>query len=310
MTDGSSEHLYYRHSGSFSLSGAFFSLCIGLLAGAPMAWLYARFIHWDPFIYFNALACCLFGALVGGVSEQCLISFKCRNVVMAFLVAMLAALGSYYLSWAVWLHTVINKVSITEFLRPAYMLGGMLAVNEHGVWTYHGSDVKGVMLWGLWVAEAGVMLGCACYFATHEMLESTFCEGCETWAKEQKGTCTVAAPTPPVEELSKIKGYRSFIKGLKAHAAELKQRLENKDLAYLEQLGPVPPGAIAWYRFDLNSCPKCSMTNTLRVTQLRHKVEGKKVRRDTEDKEVLRQLRLSSGEVEALRKLGQKPATG
>ncbi len=48
------------------------------------------------------------------------------------------------------------------------------------------------------------------------------------------------------------------------------------------------------------------MTHTLRVTRLTRKVEGKKVRTQTDDKEVLRQLLLSSTEAETLRKLGQK----
>jgi len=308
MTEESSQRLYYRHSGAFSAGGVLFALLLGLLIGAPLAWLYAWFIHWDPFIYFNLAAGFIFGALVGWISEQRLIASKCRSVPVAVIVALLVGLGAYYLSWAVWLHTVIPKISSLEFLKPADMLAGMLAVNAHGVWNYHGSIVKGGFLWVVWAAEAALVLGAACYFAVDDMAEATFCEGCETWAKEQKGACTVAAgPNPPLEELSKLKGYRNFIHGLKTHASELKQRLEKKDLAYLQQLGPVTAEALAWYRLDLHSCPSCNSTNTLRVTQFRRKIEGKKVRTQTEDKEVLRQLLLSSAEAETVRKLGQKP---
>jgi hypothetical protein len=152
--------------------------------------------------------------------------------------------------------------------------------------------------------EAGMIIGFAAYCATHEMLEATFCEGCEVWAKEQSGVCRVpAGSAPPITDKA---GFKSYLKGLKQHAAELKLRLENKDLTYLEQLGPVAPDAIAWYSLDLHSCPQCNMTHTLRVTRFTRKVEGKKVRAQTDEKEVLRQLMLSSSEAETVRKLGQK----
>ena len=158
MTGESSPDLYYRHSGAFSPGGVFFALVVGLLIGALLAWLYAWFIHWDPFIYFNLAAGFIFGALVGWISEQRLISSKCRSAPVTVIVALLVGLGSYYLSWAVWLHVVIDEVSTLQFLRPGYMLAGMLAVNEHGVWNYHGSVVKGGFLWVVWVAEAALVL--------------------------------------------------------------------------------------------------------------------------------------------------------
>jgi hypothetical protein len=68
----------------------------------------------------------------------------------------------------------------------------------------------------------------------------------------------------------------------------------------------VQPDAIAWYQFDLVSCPQCNMTNTLRALLVQNKIEGKKVKNETVSTEVLRQLLLSSTEADALRKLGEK----
>jgi len=300
----SSEFRYYHHSGQFSPGGALVALFLGLLVGAPVAFGYAWLIHWDPIIYINGLAAALFGALLGLLTEQFLVTRKCRSATVAGAVAFLVALGSYYFSWAVWLNASMTRGSILDFLKPLNMLGAILVVNEHGVWTYHGDIIKGAVLWVVWAAEAGMIIGCAVYMATHEMLEATFCEGCEMWAKEQEGVCKVPAGTaPPTADYA---GYKSYIKGLKQHAADLKMRLENKDLAYIEQLGLVAPETIAWYRLDLHSCPQCNMTHTLRVTRFTRKFEGKKVQKQTDEKEVLRQLLLSSSEADTLRKLGQK----
>jgi hypothetical protein len=300
--ESSTQFRYYHHSGKFSPGGALMALLVGLLVGAPTAYVYAWLIHWDPIIYINLLACAGFAALIGFTTQQALVSRKCRSTPVAAVVALLAALGSYYLSWGVWLHFTMTRGSVWDFMQPLNMLGAILVVNEHGVWTYHGHLVRGGELWVVWAVEVGVVLGIACYCATHEMLEATFCEGCEIWTKVQEGVCKVAAGIcPPITEKQ---AFSSYLKGLKQHAAELKMRLENKDLGYLGQLGPVAPEAIAWYQFDLHSCPRCNTTHTLRVTQLRRKVEGKQVRKETENKEVLRQLLLSSTEVEALRKLG------
>jgi hypothetical protein len=198
-------------------------------------------------------------------------------------------------------------------MNPLKMMGAILAVNQHGIWTYtfatvrhpHPYLLRGGVLWALWALEAAMILGIACYWATHEMLEATFCEGCEIWTKEQEGVCEVAAGiSPPVTDKH---AFASYLEGLKQHAAELKMRLENKDLGYLKQLGPQGV-EIAWYQFDLHSCPRCNMTHTLRVIQRRRQVNDLAVRKRTEDKEVLRQLLLSSAEVEALRKLGHHKA--
>ena len=300
----SSEFRYYHHSGQFSPGGALIALLLGLLVGAPVAFAYAWLIHWDPIIYINGIACGLFGALMGMLTQMFLVSRKCRSLAVAAVVALCVALGTYYFSWAVWLHATMTRGSILDFLRPLNMLGAILVVNEHGVWTYHGDVIRGAILWVVWAAEAGMFIGFAVYGAIHEMLEATFCEGCELWTQVHTGVCIVpAGAAPPVTDKA---GLKSYLKGLKQHAAELKDRLENKDLTYLEQLGPVAEGAIAWYRLDLHSCPQCKMTNTLRVTQFKRRVEGKKVSKQKDEKEVLRQLLLSSTEVEAVRKLGQK----
>jgi|SRR5581483_821811 len=296
--------LYYKHSGKFFMGGLIVALFIGLLAGLPCAWFYAWLIHWNPFIYINALASLGFGAIIGMAIESSLESHKCRNVPVAGLAAFLVVLISYYVSWAVWLHALLQLPTVALVLHPAAMWDAICAVNEVGAWSLHGDAVKGIPLWIAWSVEAFCIIGVAVYSAVNAMQQASYCEGCDRFAKLTKGVCFAGAGTaPPLEEKAAFKSYRN---GLQQHAAELKRHLETKDFSYIEQLGAVQPGAIAWYKFDLVSCPQCNMTHTLRVTQLQSKIEGKKVKNETTESEVLRQLLLSSTEADTLRKLGQK----
>ena len=286
------------------MGGLLVAVFIGLLVGLPCAWLYAWLIHWNPIIYIDVLASFGFGAIIGMAIESSLESHKCRNVPIAGLAAFLVVVVSYYVSWAVWLHALLQLPTVALILHPAAMWEAILAVNEVGAWSLRGDVVKGIPLWIAWGLEAACIIGIAVYTAVKTMQQATYCEGCDQFAKLAKGVCFAGAGTaPPIEEKA---AFKSYCKGLKQHAAELKQHLETKDFSYVEQLGAVQPGAIAWYKFDLVSCPQCNMTHTLRVTQLQNKIEGKKVKSETTESEVLRQLLLSFTEADTLKKLGQK----
>lgn len=296
--------LYYKHSGKFSAGGALIALLVGLVVGLICSWLYAWLIHWNPFIYINFLAVFAFGAIVGFATEQSLESHKCRTVPVTGLVAFLAALLSYYASWAIWLHAVTHISTFAFLLSPRGMWATVLEANAVGSWSLRGSVVKGLSLWVVWGLEAACLLGFAVYTAVHSMQEATYCEGCDRFAKPREGVGFVAAgKAPPMEDKA---AFKTYCKSFKQHAAEVKQHLESKDLPYLEQLGAVQEDAIAWYQLDLVSCPQCNMTNTLRVMQVRRKIEGKKVKNETEESEVFRQLLLSATEADSVKKLAEK----
>ena len=304
MDTSFSPGLYYRHSGKFSIGGVFVAICIGLLVGLPCAWLYAYLIRWNPFVYINLLAAMGFGALIGFVVDSRLQSHKCRNVFITGLAVFVPVCFAYYLSWIVWLH-IVTLVPIGALLQnPMDMWKLIGAVNEAGTWSVRGDVMKGIPLWAIWACEAACIIGFAVYIAVHSIRESSYCENCDRFAKLTKGVCFVGAGTaPPVEDKAAFKNYRN---GLKSHAAELKQHLELKDFSYAEKLGS--PDAMAWYSFDLASCPQCNMTNTLFVSQFQHTVQGKgkRAKEKNTERKVLRQLLLSSTEADSVRKLKDK----
>ena len=305
MDTSFSPGLYYRHSGKFSPIGVLVAVVFGLLVGLPCAWLYAYLIRWNPIVYISILASLGFGGVIGYVVDTRLKSHKCRNVVTAGLASFIPALVAYYVSWGVWLNIVTDVPTIAILQNPFDMWKLIGVVNERGVWSLRGSGlVNGIPLWIVWAGEAGCIIGFAVYLAVHSIRESTYCENCDCFAKQTKGVCFVSAGTaPPSTDKAAFKAYRN---GLKQHATELKQHLEVKDFAYAEKLGA--PDAMAWYSFDLASCPQCNMTNTLSVSQFQLTIEGKgkKAKQKTTEHKVLHQLLLTSTEADSIRKLKDK----
>lgn len=303
MDTSYSSGIYYRHSGKFALGGVLLAIGFGLIVGVACAWLYAWLVHWDPIVYINVLACIGFSLVVGMVVSSTLQSHKCRNAVVAGSATFLVALISFYASWLVWLHALTDISTSALLQHPAEMWRLILYVNEKGAWSVRGDVVNGIPLWIVWSCEAVCILGLPVFTVVHNMQEATYCELCDRYAKREKAVCSVKAGTAP--SVQDKKALKSYLGGLKAHAAELKQHVEMKDFAYLEQLGAVQPGTIAWYDFDVASCPQCNMTNTLSVAQ-RQRVEVKKGKPKTSQRNVLRRLLLSATEADTIRKIKEK----
>jgi hypothetical protein len=302
---GPSSGLYYKHSGRFSASGSIAALFISAAVGIPMGWLYGWVDYGDPLLYIRFIVPLFYGALVGAAAESVLERFKCRNVIVAGIVALLATASSYYFSWAVWLHAFVG-LRTRQFLIPANLWAAVRAVNLHrGAWEIGGTTIPAFWLWVTWAAEALTVLfaGTACTVAT--LKEATFCETCNRWTTEKDQVCLAAAGVAPPEwNTDRIKQFK---KAVKADGEAMKERMEEKDFSYLQHLGAVPEDGAAWYRLDVHRCPDCGMTQTLRVTQFCRKFERPDPAKDkTDSDELFCQLLLTPAEAEQITNLGQK----
>lgn len=284
MTGG----LYYEHSGRFSLGGALLGLIVGVIVAAPLALIYAYLTLYNPFIYINFLASIGFGILIGGVAGGVASWRKTRNEVVTVLVGLLAGLAAYYLAWADWIFALFRRGGETlpwwawlGLLYPPLLWEQIAKVNEVGAWRLRSWTPTGIALWVFWGMEAATVLGCS-VAAAHAVQDEPFCEGCNVWTNATEDVVRVAAADPE----------------------EMKQRMEAKDIGYLEKLGAVAPDAAGWFRLDLHTCPNCTQTNTLTVKSVTVKVE--KDKRSEETKDLLDKLLLGAHEVDALRRLGQK----
>jgi len=296
-----STELYYRLSGGFSGTGAIKAVLMAILFAVPVAGLYGWFAYRSPSLALTLLATILFGRYLGAVTDFYVRKNLVRNVPLGAVIGAAVALAGLHFGWAVWIHLATQLPILPMALNPVHLWKVIAMRNAEGIWPCHG----GIILWLVLGAQAFLVLGMTVYHGTYKLRRSSFCENCGQWAKSTEGICYVAAGVRPnIQNRDAMKAYRG---GLKAMDRDLRQHLEAKDLAYLERLGAVPGDAIAWFSLDLQSC-QCGQTNTLRLTVNCRRIDYNKVKDDAYSKEIFRQLALSPGEAEALRRLGQQMA--
>ncbi len=282
--------LYYKHSGNFSTGGAAVALLVSAAVAFPLAYAYAYVILYIPIAgYITFILSAIFGGLMGLVASKTLMWGKVRNTGVALAIIVPASLWAFYASWAVWIYALLRRAKmqldlLPILLRPDVLWELIKKVNEVGAWRLRSWTPTGTALWIFWAAEAVLILGLAFLVGLVMFRGNPYCEACNSWCKETEGVGKVAA------------GDR----------AELTQRMEAKDFAHLEKLGQVQPEAKEWFRLDLYECPTCKMTNTLSVKAVTLKVEGKDGKASESTEDLVDKLVISVGDVETIRRIGQK----
>jgi hypothetical protein len=109
-----------------------------------------------------------------------------------------------------------------------------------------GPNVSGIALWGIWLVEAGILLGGPFYIAFNAYSKRVFCENCGCWIPAIKGVHHLLV-TPETEELAR----RCDLDGL----AE----------APLGLSAPLPDH---YFRVDHCLCEKCQNTGTCCVMEI------------------------------------------
>lgn len=101
------------------------------------------------------------------------------------------------------------------------------------------------------------------------------------------------------------KTYRGVAKLRSCDPAELKRRLEAKDLAFLEALGAPPANADQWLDLNLCYCIRCGATNTLDVKLVTRTISAKG-RRSMSTTTLVRRLLVTAAECAKIVRIGQK----
>ena len=286
---------YYRHSGKVTVVGGILAGAAGLAVGVAAAWIYAYVDTYLPIVQLNALACAGFGALVGAVPAMTMRWGKVRNIPVALAIVGVLCLAGYYLAWCAWIHVIFHRAQpetvITFDLllkNPSLVWECVKAINAHGTWSMssHGSsnssNVTGVFLWVIWVAEAATMFGCALWMAKSILADRPFCEACDTWAAKpiQIATTGVGSGAGDVDSL--------------------RQRLERRDFTALQPLGPSQANDGKWLEYTLHQCGTCQKFATLTVTQVTV-TKDKKGKATSAKKVLLEKLLVEPGDVEKLK---------
>ncbi|MDJ0523643.1 MAG: hypothetical protein QNJ90_16355 [Planctomycetota bacterium] len=233
-----------------------------LVAGAGIAiaggFVYQKLIDVIPFIYINAVLTIGFAFLLGLVVAFAVGWGKCRNVLVAGamgLVAGVIAIGfTFHLAhgWhtSEWADELQGLLSREAGVDPAaaeaeveavrtMSLGDYIDTRVEMGWTVLRIELTGIMVWLLWLIEAGILAGGAALIAAGGAT-APFCEPCDLYTEQQKLGTIRALPPPSMRTAA-----RQGIPGL----LELEEGGGNGRLV-----------------FTLQACPRCDRTKFVTAT--------------------------------------------
>jgi len=279
--------LYYKHSGRFTPFGVLVGLFAGAFASIPLGWLYSYGIIQMPYLKLRALSTIFFGLAIGWAAGSGLVWGKVRNNWISALTGLASAAFALYLSWVFWLLqlSIVGKYTARDFaliLQPVSVWQIMMQIRSIGTWGTSGSDAThGTELTVIWSIEALSIIGFGILAAVAVVRKKPFCENCDSWCDRSE----------------KLVFFPSVF------GSDLKQRLEAKDLSFVEKLVPTSE-KFAHIRFDLFGCSACNMLNTISVNQLLvQPAKSRWSRAKAERKELLTLLLVSPEEAALLRRV-------
>lgn len=234
----------YRHSGKFAPSALIVLPLAAVLLGWPLGFAYGYLIKWIPFVYLNILITGCYGLALGLASDWLLRKCHVRNVGMAYLLAFLVGVLANYFQWNGHVNALFEQAPLV--CRPRGIWGAMQFLYEHGSWSvgkYSKGNVTGLMLAGVWLAEAAGIMVAVVYFGTDSARTMPYCEKNRVWLDESKKYDTLAFFDDPAQ--------------LAALAAG--------DIVPLIESPRREEGAPSFARLTLRHSPKCDEFFTLMV---------------------------------------------
>jgi hypothetical protein len=242
---------FYKHSGSAPPLGILLGVGVGGVVGAVLAFVYAYLILYNPFIYINALASLAFGAVAGAAVGIGLNLGKVRSTLVSGVVSVVVVSFAFYVSWVVWVYALLQRadvdVAMTTFFNPLALWSAVDIINAEGAWSLKSWTPTGGTLWFFWAVEAG------CVFVPGLVAgmggsSGTFCEACQAWCEEREGITRL--------------GALNIATNTKDEHAAIRAQIETRNLAVLEQLGPVTD-VDNFHRANIASCDNCMELHAL-----------------------------------------------
>lgn len=256
--------LYYRPSGKTPPARLLAALLTVIPAAIVLALVYAVATAYLPNLGYVKLVLIVavllvmgFGFGVGGLTGVMLRWARVRSVTASWLVALLAAVVAYYVSWVVWEALILRRDGLPIPLqrlvprllqRPDAVWFFANRINEAGTFVIGRDEtaIHGVVLWILWAVEAAVVIGLGTRVPAKMLRGLAFCEACGRWCENRQGVVSLAH----------------------GDEAALRSRLEGKDLSVLEEYGAADMDAPRQLRVDLQECPTCGQMHLLSVSRI------------------------------------------
>lgn len=186
------EERLYRPSGKTSPMFFLLYVLVVPVAAVLLSFAYIYLVYYIPFVYLN-----LFIAIGCGILCGTLVPVawgKMRNKSIAVISGLIAALLMKYLMWLVYIPLVYSKayqtfdydfldclnLSASLFFDPRGVFAFIREINGYGVWSIRRLEVRGVLLYIVWLAELFVLAG-SCIITTVNRSQQPYSEDTGKW---------------------------------------------------------------------------------------------------------------------------------
>lgn len=238
--------VYYRPSGIAPIGGMALTIVTSAVAIALFAFIYVFALWYIPFIYVNICLTALFGFGLGKIVSFGVQRGKIRNPKMAMVLGIAIGIAAVYAQWAIWATLVYHmgaKHTVLHSERLAYIRTGfgmedfnhyltapekvwrtMTRVNRHGLWSFGDFEVKGGLLWTVWVLEALIIVILTIVFPRLRAAQP-FSEQTDSWMIEESAKKNIPANST---------------------LTQLRQQLEQGNFDALLNVAPIPDNMPGW----------------------------------------------------------------
>lgn len=242
---------FYAHSGKIAPQ-LVLGIPILLIISTLLAFAYAYSVIYIPIIgYLSFLLTIGFAIGVGFCTAIVLQFFKTRNSLFALCFGLGSGIFALYAAWVTFEYVLWNKdatehIELLQLVDPLVVWRVACLIAEKGWYSIQSMTPKGAVLWSFWGVEACTIIGVSGYMAHSFIKDSVFCEACKGWTDDRKNKLTF-----------------EFI-----DESELKEKLSNQDLTFLEDIIKVKRTQDSFYRIDCNVCCTCENLYTLSLLRV------------------------------------------
>ena len=256
-----------------------------VIAAAVFAFAYGPCEHYSPLVYLNLILAVGFGWLIGWVGKSYLRKFRIDNKGAAFLIGAAGGLAGLWFGWLSYLWVISGydfSLYAAAMKEPGILADIMQLIAHDPLWSLgkSKSQAPAVMYYGVWIAEALIIVGTAIKVCTGYVAENRLCSMCGGWIEKDGDAVLLALPEDPAPVLA---------------------ALGNGDMSVLASLARVgeEDSPMSWLEAECIACPRCEGEDcyaTVKLVELKQK--KKEVERNV--KVLARNVRIDAATEHAL----------
>lgn len=281
---------YYRSSGIVPLGGASQTLLAGLVVGIPLGVGYSYAVVHIPFAYINVLLTLGLGAAVGAVVSKAARRGRIRNALVPPAIGFLCGLITFYVAWgadALARFGWPENGDPTVFFDPRFLWSYLQVFYARGFWGLgRDENISGIPLAIVWLAEGGMIVGCAVALPWSELTNLVFCEACDRWTSSESNLVRLAS----------------------SEADNIAARVEQGDVSVLRDAPRAGFSDADFLTVGVRWCETCTDSNYLEIERVTVTID-KNGKEKVKTTPLVDKLVISAMDVATLRVMGQEAAS-